>query len=869
MVNVVDSFPLIGRGFYAEVSLDHRLVAVWIVGRFAQGQTNEAYRAPADRAADILHIRLDLDVSLKEQTIRGTATLDFEPIRPLSSLALDAVDFKISQVRDVSPKGEPGKNLDFENTGKQLVIRFAEPQKPGERRRIEIAYEAKHPQSGLHFFRPTEAEPDIPWMVWSQGEAEDNRYWFPCFDRPNERQTTELIARVDKDFTVLSNGRLVEKRPIEDGRIEFHWKQDKPHVSYLVTLVAGKFAIVEENWRGRPITYYVSPDREQDAKQTFRHTPEMLDFFSEKFGIEYPWEKYAQVVVEQFTAGGMENTSATTLHDGVMHDARALIDSSPDGLISHELGHQWWGDLVTCRDWSHLWLNEGFATYCEVLWCEHKLGRDERDYLLYQKSQSARSGTAKERPIVDRRYPGPDTMFDVRAYPKGGWVLHMLRSRLGDADFFRGLKRYGLEYAYRTAETSDLRKSFERLYGVSLERFFHDWTERKGHPELNIKTTHQPEDGFVKIEIRQTQKDEAFHFPLTIELTKAGAGGEPVTITPFIKEKEQTFLLPVKSRPALVRIDPEFTLLADIEEDKSHAWWVAQLTEGPTVAERLRAVEHFAKNQSAANRELLRACLKQDGFYGVRKAAASALGKSHHADSRDALAAGLKESHPKVRRDCAAALGAYEDDAELAQLLKAKHEAGDESYFVEAAVVQALAKITETPDRKLFEAALEKESHRDVIRTEALQGLSRCADAGALKVLETWTKRGHSRTARLAAINALAQSLKKHDFSKEAQTDAVELLASYLKEPGPRVRRAAMAALVEVPHLAQKEKERIATMADHDADARVRTAAARAIKKFDEKKSSPEQLQKLQSELDKLKEQYQKLEKQIEKLQKK
>ena len=423
--------------------LKSRLIAGWLLigllASLAQGQTSEAYRATADRAVDVLHIRLDLDVSLKEQTISGTATLDFEPHRPLSSLSLDAVDLKVSQVREMSAKGEPGKSLDFETTGKILIIRFAEPLPRGQKERIEIAYEAKRPKSGLFFFRPTEAEPEIPWMVWSQGEAEDNRYWFPCFDHPNERQTTELIARVDKEFTVLSNGKLVSTRPIEAGkRVEFHWKQDKPHVSYLVTLVAGKFAIIEETWRGRPIRYYVSPDREQDAKQTFGRTPEMLDFFSERFGIEYPWDKYAQVVVEQFTAGGMENTSATTLHSGVMHDARALIDSSPDGLIAHELGHQWWGDLVTCRDWSHLWLNEGFATYCEVLWSEHKLGRDERDYLLYQKSQAARSGSAKERPIVDRRYPDPDTMFDVRAYPKGGWVLHMLRSRIGGCRLLPG-----------------------------------------------------------------------------------------------------------------------------------------------------------------------------------------------------------------------------------------------------------------------------------------------------------------------------------------------------------------------------------------------------------------------------------------------
>jgi aminopeptidase N len=666
---------------------------------------------------------------------------------------------------------------------------------------------------------------------------------------------------------VLSNGKLIRQESIEDGqRTEFHWKQEKPHVSYLVTLVAGKFAVVEEKWRGKSITYYVAPGQEEIARQTFGRTPEMLDFFSERFGIDYPWEKYAQVVVEQFTSGGMENTSATTLYQDVMHDARALVDSNPDWLIAHELGHQWWGDLVTCRDWSHLWLNEGFATYCEVLWQEHKRGRDERDYLLYENSKEARGKDGQGRPIVDRRYPSPDTMFDDRAYPKGGWVLHMLRCRMGDADFFHGLKRYGLEYAYSTAETSDFRRVFERLYGVSLERFFYDWTERKGHPKLLIKSTHDADDGFVRIEIKQTQSDEAFHFPLKIELTKAGEDEKPISLTPFLTEKEQTFLLPVKSRPEQIRIDPDFALLADIEEDKSRGWWVAQLAKGPSVPERLRAVEHFAKTPSAADREVLIEALKDDPFYAVRAEAAKALGKTRQADVKEALKLALVDEHPKVRRAAAEAMGSFENDKELASALLAFYQAGDESYYVEAAVIESLAKLLDPPPRDLLERALGHESHRDIIRSKALEGLAKCPDVEVLDLLMSWTKQGRLRSSRMAAMKALAESLKKHDFPKEKQSEAVTLLDSYLKEPGPRIRRAAIAALAEVPQLAQNEKDRLLVMAESDADGRVRTAAGEAVKKI-EAANSPGQVQKLQTELDKLHEQYKKLEEQVEKLQ--
>jgi aminopeptidase N len=200
----------------------------------------------------------------------------------------------------------------------------------------------------------------VPLTVWSQGEPITNRHWIPARSS-DEKQTSEMFVTVADGFT-SSQRRLVAKKPNADKSVTFHWKQEQPHVSYLITLVVGQFDIVEEKWKDLPVLYYVPKGRKEEIARTFGRTREMLDLFSRKFGIDYPWEKYAQVVVEQFTAGGMENTSATTLHDRVLHDERSMLDHSPDGLIAHELAHQWWGDLVTCRDWSHLWLNEGFAS---------------------------------------------------------------------------------------------------------------------------------------------------------------------------------------------------------------------------------------------------------------------------------------------------------------------------------------------------------------------------------------------------------------------------------------------------------------------------------------------------------------------------
>ena len=846
-------------------------VAAWLVTAIVcvatSSQAQDSLRTAADRPVDIEHIRLDLDVSLKSESIRGVAVMDVRANRKTSSFSLDAVGLKVAGV--LRQLGPTLQRLKYVSDGKQIHVTFPKPLTRGKRERIHISYSMKQPKAGLHFFRPTKSEPKVPWMVWSQGEPRTNRYWFPCIDHPNERQTTEIVARVSSEYSVLSNGRLVKKRKIDGGkRSEFHWKQAKSHVAYLVTLVVGKFSIIEEKWRGRPVTYYVMPGREADAKRTFGRTREMLDFFSKRFGIEYPWEKYAQVVVEQFTSGGMENTSATTLYGRVMHDERAMIDSSPDRLIAHELGHQWWGNLVTCRDWSHLWLNEGFATYCEVLWREHKLGKDERDYLLYLKSRSARKGSALLRPVVDRRYPTPASMFDARAYPKGGWILHMLRSRLGDDDFFRGLNRYGVVYAYRTAETSDLRKVFERLYGVSLERFFYDWTQRKGHPIFTVKSEYNARDKIVRIDVRQTQKDEPFHFPLKIALSGAGDGGKPVVIRLGIKERNQTLFVPVTSRPSMVRVDPELTLLAEINEDKANDWWERQL-KAPTVAERIRAVEHLATKPFAGSQSLLAATLKGDPFYGVRVEAAKALGKSVTKVSEAALLAGAQQKHPKVRFACVTALANFKQSKPVLTLLTKMQKRGDRSYKVEAALLESLATVQKTPDVAMLVAALGKKSHREVIRGAAMKGLAKSNDPQALAKLIEWTRPGHNRNARLFALTALGESLSQHKWKPDQAANAVTALAIQLKDDGPLVRRWSINALAKVPHLAKAKRNAIEAIAASDGKTRVRNAASKLLKAMDAPIDSAQRFEKLQQEFDRLKKQYADLKRRLDQLPKK
>jgi len=818
----------------------------------------EPLRTAASRRIDVHHIALNIGLDLPKKTLAGRATIDFSPLpvffastrEPVIELDAHALDVSAVRIAGATAKAS---DVDFEVTDDQLLISTSEGMiKPGQKYTIEIDYSVTDPSNGLHFFGPTKQAPDVPLMVWSQGEPQANHYWFPCIDNSNERQSTELTVHVPTGIDVLSNGTLLSQKNSATGRTTFHWKQEKEHVAYLVTLVAGRFSVTTEEWRGKPVTYYVPKDRQADIERTFGRTKPMLDFFSARFGIEYPWDKYAQVVVEQFTFGGMENTSATTLYHRALHDDRAIVDSTPDWLIAHELAHQWWGDLVTCKDWSHLWLNEGFATYSESLWAEHALGRDERDWHMLEDSRAARSGSTQTRPIVDRHYPNPGSMFDNRVYPKGAWVLHMLRSRLGDEDFFRGLQRYGTIMAYQTAETSDLRKTFERLYGLSLERFFHDWTERPGNPKLLVETEWQPQSKRLKVHVKQTQKEDVFEIPVRIDVQLKGYEKSQLALNRLMNEREFTEYVTLTGKPESVDVDPEFALLAQIEQKQSLKLWESQLKKQTvgTIPSRVRAVEHFATVRTDKSRQLLADTIANDSFYGIRTEAAKALGKVKGDIARDALLAGLSQENAKVRRACATALGNFEHDAKVQNALKKKHSEGDISYFVESSVLSSLSKVLDEPPVDLLIAALDKPSHRETIRLTALQQLAKSSEPKVHDVLLEWTKPGKPPLCRPEACRQLVEYANHTLLPKPATDRIVKHLLEMLDHSGPRTRGSIASALGSLGNRASSAKARLQELTKAEPNDWTRSSIKVAIDRISAPASDTAALTKLQKELD-------------------
>ncbi|MDM7914851.1 MAG: M1 family aminopeptidase, partial [Candidatus Eisenbacteria bacterium] len=644
--------------------------------RFAAGKwtlREETPKYAPDRTCDVEHLRLEATVDLPGRHLDCVCKQRLRAAYgPFDSITLDAVDLKIRSVRDGS-----GRDLSYSYLDRKLTVRF--PEKVAESAELEISYEVDHPVLGLYFFGPTEDEPEATFQLWSQGEDEETRFWIPCHDAPHERMTTEMVITVEPRYTVLSNGALQEVTE-NVGRKTFHWLESVPHPSYLITLVVGEFVRVVDEWNGVPVDYYVEPGREEEARRSFGKTPRMIDFYSRKFGVPYPYEKYSQVAIRHFHFGGMENTSATSQTDGTLHDERAALDFTSDELVSHELVHQWFGDLLTCKSWAHAWLNEGFATYFEAVWKEEDLGREEFDYEMLANAASYMSEPYR-RPIVTNRYAYPHDLFDMHLYPKGGWVLHMLRRRIGDETFWKAISLYTNRHARSGVETIDLIRAFEDASGKNLAGFFDQWVMSPGHAEVEGSAEWDAEGKRVKVALKQTQKTDdgtpVFHIPVRIECrTKSGG---TVGQTFEMDRAEQTFYLPSDSEPVSFVIDPELAVLATWKVTRPVEWIEGTLlgdARDPRVAARVETVRQLAEKPTYKGEEILGRVLREDPFWGVQAQAARALARTRTPHARQILLEATGLPHPKARRAVVEGLGAFQS-ADVARSLTRIIEEGD------------------------------------------------------------------------------------------------------------------------------------------------------------------------------------------------
>ena len=611
-----------------------------------------------EREVQVLHLSLDVTPEFKQRAIEAKTTLRFKVIaKPVQELKLDAVDLNVHSV-DATEKIQR-----YQVAGEKLIITFAAPIPAEKEVTATIAYSAE-PKQGLYFRTPEMGYKEGDTHLFTQGEAILARHWYPCLDSPNMKFTSEVTCHIPEGMTVISNGRLVsEAKDSASGLVASHWSQEKPHANYLITLVAGYFKKLEDKADGVPLAFYTPPSEIQNALTSFRTTKEIMEFFNQEIGVPYPWPKYDQVCVNDFVAGGMENTTATTLTDSTLFtDATENIHSS-DSLVAHEMAHQWFGDFVTCKDWSHIWLNEGFATYYDSLFEGRKNGRDAMLYGLYGNARQITGASNDTNAIVRRTYDSPDNMFDFLAYPKGGWVLHMLRSQLGEDLYRRCIKTYLERHAYGSVVTDDLRAVIEELSGRYYDRFFDQWVYHAHHPELDASYSWDERSKLAKLTIRQVQKlgDNVllFDVPMTVRFKgQFGTADRPLHVT----AKEEDFSFPLDSAPQIVRLDPDYTILAKITFNLATPMLHAQLADTNDVLGRLFAIEQLSNRRDKESVAKLKQALNNDPFYGVRIEAGRALRSAHSDEALEALLASTKQPDARVRLQVMVDIGGFYRD---------------------------------------------------------------------------------------------------------------------------------------------------------------------------------------------------------------
>jgi len=704
----------------------------------------------ATRLTDVLDTRLDLRFDYARQYVLGTAVLTLRAhFFPQNSLVLDAKGFDIKSVQLVTAKGF--KALTFKYNGRQLAIALGQTFPREQSYQVRVGYVARPNElpaggsaaitaaKGLYFINPLGKEPGKPRQIWTQGETQSSSCWFPTIDQPNQRMTQEIALTVEDQFKTLSNGLLTASRKNPDGSRTDTWRQSLPAAPYLTMVAVGDFAVVTDSWRGKRVDYYVEPARKDLARAVFGHTPAMLDFFSKRLGVDYPWEKYAQVVVRDYVTGAMENTTATVHGTSIMPDSRrALLDVPYDGgesTIAHELFHHWFGDYVTAESWSNLPLNESFANYAQYLWAEHRYGPDVAGLVQQQDLASyLDEAEMKREPLIRYRYTDREEMFDRHSYEKGGRVLHMLRRYVGDEAFFAALTRYLTQNKLSAVEISHLRLAFEETTGEDLRWFFDQWFMRRGHPELKI--THSYANGQVQLRVRQVQDTLAqpvFRLPVTVTVWQKD---RPTEHRVMVDRADQTFTFLAVERPTLVKFDGESQLLAQLDEERSPEELLFQFYHARNYWQRTEVLD-LLQNQTGelGVSSLMRNALN-DSFYAIRRLALEHLrgyrGPNPAAVRADVQRLATADPNSAVRAQALTTLAAFSESYAPVFLAALR----DSSYRVQAGAVAALAR-QPSPAARAPLAALE--STPNSVLLTALAGYY--AQRGGLDQYEWYLRR--------------------------------------------------------------------------------------------------------------------------------
>ena len=673
------------------------------------------YRATPPKINDLIHTKLDVSFDYKKCYLYGKEWVTIKPhMYPTDTLRLDAKGMDIHNISIV----ENGKNIPLNyiyQDSLSLAIQLDRVYHNNESYTIYIDYTSKPNElkshgsaaiiddKGLYFINPDGKDKDKPIQVWTQGETESSSAWFPTIDKPEQKTTDEISMTVPAKYVTLSNGRLASQKVNADGTRTDTWKMDLPHSPYLFMMAVGDFKIYHDKWRDKEVNYYLEAKYAPYAKQIFGNTPEMMEFYSKTLGVDFPWNKYSQIVVRDYVSGAMENTSATLHGEQVQKTARQMIDSYYDESqvdIAHELFHQWFGDYVTCESWSNITMNESFADFSEMLWGTYKYGKDEGDYQNYTDMQQyLTSPGAQQKDLVRFHYVDKEDVFDFVSYQKGGRILNMLRTYLGDAAFFKGLNIYLKTNAFKTGEAQQLRLALEDASGLDLNWYFNQWYYGPGNPDLNISYKWDEGAKTETVYLQQTQSGKAFILPFAVDIY---AGGKKVRHNVWMRDMADTLTFAADQKPDLVNVDGDKILLAKKTDNKSLDEYVFQYFNAPLFLDRYEAIDAAAKYQKDKGAQKVLIAALHDKYYRLQIKAINALDMSNDAIHNAAL--------PVL--------------ASLAQT--------DVNTLVRAAAITVLGNLKASGNMDIFKQALNSQSY--AIQGAALTAIGQLDAAEALKL---------------------------------------------------------------------------------------------------------------------------------------
>lgn len=828
-----------------------------------------------DRPGQVNHIFLDLKLNIPEKSFSGICKITLTPIRSgVNQLILDAVNLGIQSVF-IQTVSQP-----FEYDGEKLIINLLQPLSE-KTTIIEIYYQVKQPQRGLYFIEPDTYYPNKPVQVWTQGEDEDSRFWFPCFDYPGQLATSEIRVQIPQPYMAISNGELISIEDQGNERI-YHWSQQQIHPTYLMTLAVGNFAELKDHYQDIPVNYYVEKGREADGVRSMGKTPKMIEFFAKAFGYPYPFPKYAQVCVDDFIFGGMENTSTTLLTDRCLLDERAALDNrNTESLVAHELAHQWFGDLVVIKHWSHAWIKEGMASYSEVLWTTAEYGNEDAAYYLLGEARNYLEEDASRyrRPIVTNIYREAIELYDRHLYEKGACVYHMIRTILGEELFTKAIHTFVQDNAHRTVETIDLLRAIEKATGFNLLWLFDQYVFRGGHPDYQVSYSWDHDSQLAKLTVKQTQVSEGqngnlkdlFDLTMPVAFNWLQAGQiKTKTIKLRLNEREQSFYLPLELKPDFVSFDVGNNFLKTVELEYPLSELKSQLKHDSDPVSRIYAAIALAKKGGLEAIDALKESLLTDPFWGVRVEVAEQLANIKLDQAASALIEGLSNENPKVRRAILSSLSQVKTP-ESYTALKQCLEAGEASYYAEAAAASGLGSIIsghlksqESEVIALLKSVLEQRAGwNEVVRCGAIAGLSQLKTSGdAVDIILFYTALGTPQPLRLASIRALGAISTGQTPDK--LTLILDRLAAIAQESFFLTQVAVASSLgqMETP----KAIGILQSLANQTPDGRVRRLAEEAIAKVQKNLGSDKGLKELRETLDQIKQENQELKSRLAKL---